>query len=71
MAAINSVGGLRGSRQTPSYNATMAYQINYPEGLKQKSVKLKQQIIVTYIRPGLVDTEMAKGKGLYIIKTYI
>jgi short-subunit dehydrogenase len=49
----------------------MTYQINYPEGLKQKSVKLKQQIIVTYIRPGLVDTEMAKGKGLYIIKTYI
>jgi len=63
--AISSIGGLRGSRQAPSYNATKAYQINYLEGLRQKATKLKEQIFITDIRPGLVDTEMAKGEGLF------
>jgi short-subunit dehydrogenase len=65
LVAISSVGGLRGSRQAPAYNATKAYQINYLEGLRQKANKLKKQIFITDIRPGLVDTEMAKGTGLF------
>jgi short-subunit dehydrogenase len=65
LVAISSVGGLRGSRQAPSYNASKAYQINYLEGLRQKATKLKEQILITDIRPGLVDTEMAKGDGLF------
>ena len=65
LVAISSIGGLRGNRQSPSYNATKAYQINYMEGLRQKTKKLKQQISITDIRPGLVDTEMAKGDGLF------
>ena len=63
--AISSIGGLRGSRQAPSYNATKAYQINYLEGLRQKAMRLDEQIIITDIRPGFVDTEMAKGAGLF------
>lgn len=63
--AISSIGGLRGSRQALAYNATKAFQINYLEGLRQKAAKLKEQIIITDIRPGLVDTEMAKGEGLF------
>lgn len=65
LAAITSAAGLRGSRQAPSYNASKAYQINYLEGLRQKSKKSGNQIYVTDIRPGLVDTEMAKGDGLF------
>ena len=65
LIAISSIGGLRGSRQSTSYNATKAYQINYMEGLRQKATKLKQQIYVSDIRPGLVNTEMAKGEGLF------
>lgn len=65
LVAISSIGGLRGSRQAPSYNATKAYQINYLEGLRQKTAKLKKPIFITDIRPGLVDTEMAKGDGLF------
>jgi len=63
--AISSIGGLRGSRHAPSYNATKSYQINYLEGLRQKASSLKQPIFVTDIRPGCVDTEMAKGEGLF------
>lgn len=63
--AISSIAGLRGSRQAPAYNATKAYQINYIEGLRQRANKLKASIYVTDIRPGFVDTEMAKGEGLF------
>ncbi|MDD4032872.1 MAG: SDR family NAD(P)-dependent oxidoreductase [Bacteroidales bacterium] len=65
LVAITSVSGLRGSRVAPAYNATKAYQINYLEGLRQKANKLKTQIFVTDIRPGFVDTAMAKGEGQF------
>ena len=65
IAAVTSAAGLRGSRQAPSYNATKSYQINYLEGLRQKATKSKKPIFVTDIRPGLVDTNMAKGEGLF------
>jgi len=65
LAAVTSAAGIRGSRQAPSYNASKSYQINYLEGLRQKSTKSKKPIFVTDIRPGLVDTNMAKGEGLF------
>ena len=65
LVAISSIGGLRGSRQSTSYNASKAYQINYMEGLRQKATNLKEPIYVTDIRPGLINTEMAKGEGLF------
>lgn len=65
IAAVTSAAGLRGSRQAPSYNATKSYQINYLEGLRQKATKSKKPIFVTDIRPGLVDTNMAIGEGLF------
>ncbi|MDY3319883.1 SDR family NAD(P)-dependent oxidoreductase [Riemerella anatipestifer] len=69
LVAISSVGGLRGSRQAPAYNATKAYQINYLEGLRQKATKLKYPIFVTDIRLGFIDTAMAKGEGLFWVAT--
>jgi len=41
---ISSIGGLRGNKQAPAYNATKAYQINYLEGLRQKATKEYKQI---------------------------
>ncbi len=67
ITAISSVGGLRGSGIAPSYNASKAYQINYLEGLRQKAKQSKKLIYITDIRPGLVDTDMAKGDGLFWI----
>ena len=65
LAAISSIAGIRGSRMAPAYNASKAYQINYLEGLRQKATKTKKPIYVTDIRPGLVDTDMAKGEGQF------
>ena len=67
--AITSIAGIRGSRQAPAYNATKAFQINYLEGLRQKAKKLSLPIFVTDIRPGFVDTAMAKGEAKFWIST--
>ncbi len=65
LVAITSVGGLRGSRFAPAYSASKAYQINYLEGLRQKAARLPYPVYITDIRPGFVDTDMAKGDGLF------
>jgi short-subunit dehydrogenase len=69
LVAISSVGGLRGSRQAPSYNASKAFQINYLEALRQKATFLNIPIVVTDIRPGFVATDMAKGDGQFWVGT--
>jgi short-subunit dehydrogenase len=65
LAAITSVAGLRGSCHSPSYNASKAYQINYLEGLRQYASRLKMPVYISEIRPGFVDTAMAKGESLF------
>jgi len=65
IASISSIAGLRGSGFAPAYNASKAYQINYLEGLRQKTKKQKLAISITDIRAGFVDTKMAKGSGKF------
>jgi short-subunit dehydrogenase len=65
LVAITSAGGLRGEPMSPAYSATKAYQINYMEALRKKAYKAGGKITVTDVRPGLVDTAMAKGEGLF------
>ena len=65
LVAITSIGGLRGEPMAPAYSASKAYQINYMEALRKKAFKSGGHITVTDIRPGLVDTAMAKGDGLF------
>ena len=65
LVAITSAGGLRGEPMAPTYSASKAYQINYMEALRKKAFKSGDHIKVTDIRPGLVDTAMAKGDGLF------
>jgi short-subunit dehydrogenase len=69
IAAVTSVMGLRGSGVAPSYAASKAYQINYLEGLRQRSVKGGHGITITDLRPGSVDTDMMKGEGHFWIVT--
>jgi short-subunit dehydrogenase len=69
LVAISSIAGIRGSRIAPAYNASKAYQINYLEGLRQKATKTKKPIYITDIRPGFVDTDMAKGEGQFWVAT--
>lgn len=61
LVLITSVGGLRGEPAAPAYSASKAYQMNYAEALKKKAFKNLPFLTITEIRPGLVDTAMAKG----------
>lgn len=63
LVTITSVGGLQPTPIAPSYSASKAFQINYTKSLQRKAKGT--DIIVTEIRPGLVDTRMAKGEGLF------
>ncbi len=65
IVGISSIAAIRGSGDSPAYNASKAFVSNYLEGLRQKASKLKMPIVVTDIQPGLVDTAMAKGDGLF------
>lgn len=63
LVGISSIAALKGNKDAPAYSASKAYISNYLEGLR-KSVS-KTSITVTDIQPGLVDTDMAKGDGLF------
>ena len=65
LVLITSVGGLRGEPMAPAYSASKAYQMNYVEALQKKAYKSESSIIITEVRPGLIDTAMAKGDGLF------
>jgi Short-chain dehydrogenases of various substrate specificities len=69
LVGITSIAGLRGGTVAPSYNATKAFQIRYLEGLRQKADKLKFPIHITDIRPGFVNTAMAKGDNLFWVSS--
>lgn len=63
LVTITSIGGLQATAIAPAYSASKAFQINYTKSLQAKSKGT--EITVTEIRPGLVDTRMAKGEGLF------
>ncbi len=58
---VSSVASLIGGAANPSYNASKAYQANFMEALWIKAHKSrKSNIFITDIRPGFVDTKLAK-----------
>lgn len=63
IVVITSVGGLQPTPVAPAYSASKAFQINYIKAIQRKTKG--KGIIVTEIRPGLIDTRMAKGEGLF------
>lgn len=63
IVSITSVGGLQPTPLAPSYSASKAFQINYTKSLQYKAKGTG--VVITEIRPGLVDTRMAKGDGLF------
>lgn len=62
LVGISSIAGIRGSRTSPAYSASKAFQINYLEALRGRARHQQLSIHVTDIRPGFVDTPMTSGK---------
>ena len=64
IVGISSISALRGG-PAATYNASKAYVSNYLEGLSCRASAQNVDILVTDIRPGFVDTKMAKGDRLF------
>lgn len=65
LVGITSIAALRGGWDAPAYNASKAFAANYLEGLRIKAARAGLPIVVTDIQPGFVDTDMARGEGLF------
>jgi short-subunit dehydrogenase len=65
LVGISSVACIKGDDTAPAYSASKAFVSNYLEGLNRKAAKQRLAITITDIRPGFVDTAMAKGDGLF------
>ena len=61
IVTISSIAGMRGSRYAPAYNASKAFQSSYIEGMHQRSGTTKLPVFLTDVRPGFVNTAMAKS----------
>ncbi len=68
LVGISSVGGIVGWRNTPAYNASKAYQINYLAGLRNKAFHSRLPVFISDVRPGYVDTAMAVGSYRFWIQ---
>lgn len=65
LVGISSIAALRGGSESPAYNASKAFESNYLEGLRQKVRKSRLSITITDMKPGFVNTAMAKGDGIF------
>lgn len=61
IVGISSVSHLRGMSVSPVYSASKAFVSNYLEALALKVNYKKQNIIVTDIIPGYIDTGLTQG----------
>lgn len=68
IVGISSIAALRGHDAAPAYNASKAFVSSYMQALRKKSVKEKLGITVTDIKPGFVDTVMAKGDDVFWVE---
>lgn len=70
LVGISSLASQTGSAYSPEYHATKAFMANYMSGLRMRSAKQKNNVSVTDIRPGFVDTPMTKqNKGMFWVAT--
>jgi short-subunit dehydrogenase len=69
LVGISSVSALRGEKDNPAYSASKAFVSNYLEGLRKKAFWEAKEIAVTDIKPGWVDTVMAKDEKTFWMAT--
>ncbi len=65
LVGISSINALRGSNVAPAYAASKAYISSYLQGLRKRFSRSSNNIYVTDIKPGFVETDMAQGNGLF------
>jgi len=67
IVGISSFKALRGGGSSPAYNASKAFLSNYLEGLRINSVKQGNNVYITDIRPGLMDSSMTVQNNSFFV----
>ena len=65
IVGVTSIAAARGNKMAPAYHASKAFQSVYLESLRIKAKHEKNNITITEIIPGYIDTEMGKGDRLF------
>lgn len=65
IAGVTSIASARGNKIVPAYHASKAFQSIYLESLRIKAGYEKNNIIITELIPGYIDTAMGKGNRLF------
>jgi short-subunit dehydrogenase len=65
IVGITSIAAARGNKVAPAYHASKAFQSIYLESLRVKAKYEKNNIIVTELTPGYINTAMGKGERLF------
>ena len=69
IAVITSLAGMLPNGNAASYGASKAFLSHYITAIRMQLKKTKSHVILSDIRPGLVDTPMAKGDKLFWVST--
>ena len=67
IVGITSLAAARGNKVAPAYHASKAFQSIYLESLRVKAKYEKNEIIITELIPGYIDTAMGKGDRMFWI----
>lgn len=67
IVGITSIAAARGNKITPAYHASKSFQSVYLEGLRVKAKYEKNNIAITELIPGYINTAMGKGERLFWI----
>ncbi|MEX0906429.1 MAG: SDR family NAD(P)-dependent oxidoreductase [Balneolaceae bacterium] len=62
IVGISSIAALYGFSRAAPYNASKAFISTYMQAYRQRCNKLKEDIVITDVKPGFVKSEMTEGK---------
>lgn len=62
IVGISSIAGLFGSSRAAPYSSSKAFISTYMQAYRQRCNKIKEDIVITDVKPGFVESEMTEGK---------
>ena len=62
IVGVSSIAGLFGSSRAAPYSASKAFISTYMQAYRQRCNKIREDIVVTDVIPGFVESEMTEGK---------
>jgi short-subunit dehydrogenase len=65
LVGISSLAAIRGNGAAPAYGASKAFASNYLQAMRHRFARSGLPVFITDVQAGFVDTDMAKGDGLF------